>query len=397
MRFSLLKALVFSWGVSYGFPDFRLRLFDVFNFRVDDFFFIITVIVFFSSSGKLNKSVIKTNSIYFYLFIYYIISFLVVILLGLQWDSYIVFRNFSMALFLIFAPMVLVDFSQFRFFLNGILSSYLFHFFLLFTNYRSVLVDSVTNNNVVKNQLGAESLNSNAYGEYAVLLFTIGMAYGLRMFYGRKWFHYSLIFLSFILAAAILGRGAIISILFGLLLYLILSRQLGLLILATLLGFLFLFVANTFYGDLIEASFNIDLESGENTGSRLVLWTDSFKIFWNSNYFEKFLGHGFGTEFYNMSMIYGHSGSSHNSYLSVLLELGVLGFLLFCTYYLSLLYNLFRSKSSNDYVMLLIIPLIVLLMSNLFTSSLYGGKVATLNTVLICIFYYHFKNTSCEY
>lgn len=383
------RILYFLWGFSFGFPDLRLPLLGIFNFRLDDFFFLLNLFIFILSD--LNKGIkVSTNvKLFLLFFIYEIISFTFVLILALSWDNYIVTRNLSMSFFILLAPILLSLYKNFLFFIYGLVLSYLSHFILLYKNYQSVIYDSVTTSYVAKNQLGAESINSNAYAELSIVLFSIGMIFGLRYFNKRSFVHYILLILSLALALAILGRGAIISILLGLLLYIIVEGKLRLLITFLLLSIPALYLLDTYYGGLVISSFTFDIESGENTGSRFVLWSDGMDLFLSSDIVNILLGKGFGTEFYYMSSVFGHSGSSHNSYISLLLELGLLGFVFFLIYILYQLHllGLFNIRRRTNWN--IIIPYLVLLVSNFFTSSLYGGKIASLNLVILQVFTFH--------
>jgi putative inorganic carbon (HCO3(-)) transporter len=187
------------------------------------------------------------------------------------------------------------------------------------------------NNGMGSNELGAL--------EAQFCLFLLG----LRAFEKRRilrWAYLGLALLSGYCVMVSFSRGAYIALLMGwLFLGIVKERVLGL----TLLGFLFTWQAIVPNAVKDRVFMTYDSEKGElesSASTRVTLWEDAFEAFTQ----EPIFGKGYNT--YRFLGRMGGWRDSHNFYVKLIFELGVVGFTIYLTMFWKLYsvgYRLFRS------------------------------------------------------
>ena len=87
-----------------------------------------------------------------------------------------------------------------------------------------------------------------------------------------------------------------------------------------------------------------------NTASsgRLFLWKHNINLFLTSSFDRKLLGHGLGVGSYRVTGTHADVWSSHNDYLHLLMELGIIGIVVYLTIILLLLKDVYTSSINKD-------------------------------------------------
>jgi len=95
----------------------------------------------------------------------------------------------------------------------------------------------------------------------------------------------------------------------------------------------------------IKTEAQVDLETGKYPG-RAQAWVELAPLVLSSS---PFLGVGAGCSFYFSGLHYGHWGLMHNSFLQALLELGLIGFVLFLALFLLPFKQYMKTKKGRNY------------------------------------------------
>jgi O-antigen ligase len=114
------------------------------------------------------------------------------------------------------------------------------------------------------------------------------------------------------------------------------------LILSLIIGVLFFANLEQIFFKTPEFDFNTA------TSGRLSLWEHNIKLFLESDFDRKLMGHGLGVV---SSSVYGtrhEIWASHNDYLQVLMALGIIGFVLYILIYLVLLKDVYLSNINKS-------------------------------------------------
>jgi len=80
------------------------------------------------------------------------------------------------------------------------------------------------------------------------------------------------------------------------------------------------------------------------SSGRLFIWSHNLKIFLDSTVLQKLFGHGLGSEGRKAAHFVAPLGASHNDYLSLLMNLGMTGLLIYLTLLASLLWDIYTCE-----------------------------------------------------
>ncbi|TLS51998.1 O-antigen ligase family protein [Paenibacillus antri] len=177
------------------------------------------------------------------------------------------------------------------------------------------------------------------------------------------------------------SRGAYLAILFGLVVSLFISgnlkRKVKVLFLVS--GFTAIVLgAGNYFSDglninpveIIQQRFNSIQDDGGS--GRLYLWENALKTFWDNPLF----GIGINGTIEYSTEHYSHEGYVHNTFLEVLSESGIIGFLLYLTFWVSILHccvRLLRINSNSKFLIVTFIAMFIQLnsLSILYNESFY--------------------------
>lgn len=193
---------------------------------------------------------------------------------------------------------------------------------------------------------------------------------------------YTILFVGFIFGTLLTGsRGTVIALLASLLVFLFMNKNkkirglINIKIFATIssLAILLYFTLLNLYQNLYDRA---DFED-----SRLDIWLTFPDVIAVTNIYELLFGHGYG----QFSSITGRS--SHNSFISIFTEFGVIFFIGFFIYSLKITsYTIFYvSKRSNSVAAFIISSLIYLYMSSMFNLILFRVRFEGFLLVVIIV------------
>lgn len=140
----------------------------------------------------------------------------------------------------------------------------------------------------------------------------------------------------------ILARGPSIAMLAGWLTCLYVARFIRLRMLLVFAGVLLFGYAWLRYSEMGASATNIDVRTGQGFSGRYAMWATAWGLFLE----RPFLGWGFTREVFLFKEELG-KGVSHSVYLSVLVELGLIGFLLYARAWLGTLLSVLRLSRRN--------------------------------------------------
>jgi O-antigen ligase len=132
-----------------------------------------------------------------------------------------------------------------------------------------------------------------------------------------------------------------------------------------------------------------DFSVNEASSGRLSVWKHNIRVFKRSTIEKKLIGHGIGSETElsagaNENKII----SSHNDYVSLLMTLGIVGVFLYTMIFVSIYFDIFRSKlPEKNKVVYSSMVLVVAIMSFLSNGYLFRLDVSQSFWLLIGIFY----------
>jgi len=239
---------------------------------------------------------------------------------------------------------------------------------------RSPIITSNVTPPDLKVAAGFVTWNPNTLGQAAILLtFGAGIAAILAQHgYVRKF--YLILATTFaIMPAAILIRSSAIAVWVGYLGVLCLLRKWK-----VLLGVLSLTLAGTLYwypliSNAVSVSTRIDISTGEGFSGRYRTWHTAIEAISES----PLIGHGFGQEMRIESML-GSESRSHNTLLSVWMELGLVGVAIFFALlieFISAGLSIYKWHPLRPYGALLLALIVALCIDSLAGLTLYWEKL----------------------
>ena len=229
-----------------------------------------------------------------------------------------------------------------------------------------IALNAFFTNEVGFRQVGAD-INANDFA--VVLAFGIPMAWRLTFFFKNRLLYWlNLLYLPLAISGIVVvaSRGGFISALVALMIIpltfnkLGLLRKLGLVALLCLGTWFIFFYAPQVFPNLQASTERLsetssELTSGTLTGRR-VIWAAGFEVFAQYPFF------GVGQGGFEQAVVpfYGSPVSSHNAYLSVLVQTGLVGLVLFLLVILSVLIPALVGRfSQRSFVIILLLTLLI--------------------------------------
>jgi len=241
-----------------------------------------------------------------------------------------------------------------------------------------------------QNRAGSYSMNPNNLGAYLILtsLFTLGFFDKRENFILKNKYIYTLIlFVQIICLFLTFSRGAIISLTIGIVLFLFLNKNLKLkYFLPIILGIVLLFFTfSKHYLTLLKTLFDLNYFSNFE---RIQTWKICLNIIKDSPQ---------GVGILNYENIYPYYLSSglryvshaHNWILHTGLESGILGMIIFFTFYFSIIIDFF--KNLNSKYIFIPLTLIVFFIFNLTDYVLTDTRIVILLTIIIFVGFFKSK------
>jgi len=370
---------LFLYGLTLGFPDVALPLGTTINIRLDDgvmLFFLLRSVLW--TPAPLAAGQRKILSWQVVLFSVCVFSAVYKFASGAPPEAYVTAKMIGCAAILFVLPRLVQSERRLRFLIVGLLCGGIALAIQIVQHLGANSAEATKNFQVYKSAAAFTTWNPNTIGQAAMLaVFTAGV--GWIGFAGSRvariiWPCFAVGFA--LIPAMMFVRGTSLSIAAGFVLFLCLSRRWKwvLLFLAVCVAVvLYLRTANR---TLADGAFNVDLTTGEGLSDRYARWGSAIQAIERN----PFLGQGFGQEWSYLQNA-GSEGRAHDAYLTVWIELGLGGLLLF----LATIVQFFRAGWSlyvnPRYQMqgALIVSLIFALVLDSFgLSTLYWEKLPTI-------------------
>ncbi len=341
----MLNWLLLLYGVSLGLPDLALPLGEIARLRLDDAVVALALYALMIDIrrtswlvGCLHQSQKKVLAAWSSLAVYCVLSAVLSTAIGSGQDRHFWYMNLRMVggmALMISTVMLASDREKLRWLCLGICIGGLLLAVQLVQRFQEVGAVSEPWSQMVENRpfhdfkrrMGFETWNPNTTGLTA-LTFAFAAMMGWALSEGRarrSWWIAAAVVFS-MLPIVVFSRGSTIAMAVGWSVFFITSKRtrakliLPLLLLAVV-AWLWL---TQYSGSMGRAAWDIDVTTGEGFSGRYRMWSTAWTLFLE----RPALGHGFGSEGGLFIKILGR-GMSHSSYLSAMVELGLLGALLY--------------------------------------------------------------------
>jgi O-antigen ligase len=370
---------LFLYGLALGFPDVAIPLGTTINIRLDDglmlFFLFRSVLWMPAPLAEGQRKVLGWQavllSVCFFSAVYKYAG-------GAPPEAYVTVKMIGCAAIILVLPRLVQSERRLRFLIVGLLCGGMALAIQIVEHLGANSADYSKNFQVYKSAAAFTTWNPNTIGQAAMLVvFAAGLGWivfpgsrAARIFWPCFAVGFSLI------PAMMFVRGTSLSIAAGFVLFLCLSRRWKWVLLFLAVCLALVFYLRTANRILADGAFNVDLTTGEGLSDRYARWGSAIQAIES----KPFLGQGFGQEWSYLQNA-GSEGRAHDAYLTVWIELGLGGLLLF----LATIVQFFRAGWSlygnPRYRMqgALIVSLIFALVLDSFgLSTLYWEKLPTI-------------------
>lgn len=382
----MLVFFIFMYGVSFGFPDLALD-FSGTRIRLDDLFLVLIFLSFL-----LQRRIIYLNQFHYtfllklsYFGLFCLLSLIFCYFLKLPFNSYAFFRMLGCLLIIYTVPFILKDSFYKETLLRGLVIGGAIFLTQVLWKWQSIMLLGsqlfIKDFYMVKSGVSFETWNPNAVANFAFFFTVSFLLLKKAGTYTKNYLFWLLACFFSLVPFLIFSRGASLCIIVSWALWFLISRKHMLFksIIISVITLVFLILLSKF-SFLLNSASRINISTGEGFAGRYELWSFSLNTIRN----HLFLGLGFGQEAFLFEKVFG-SGMSHNSFLSVLIELGVFGLLLFINPLIYLLRNLQRRfKQLRDEKSLIAYSFFIgFLIFNLSQSELYWYKAGILSLCIL--------------
>jgi O-antigen ligase len=373
--------------IFFALPEMSINM-GIINLRYDDIIVYILLILNIGSIGKITFFLYNSffYRVYSILIIYAFISILFVILIS---DSsllrgYNLTKSIGSMHYFIVLPYLFSKKEYRDFFYMGVFVGGIIYILSIYSNYIEVMRASLFQEGSsasFKKHMSFSTLNPNAVATLAAIL---GWANLLGYLEHKKRVVLPLVFILMMIPFFIFARSMSIGLIIGFLFFIfgLKIKLKNILIISSIL--LIIFIGVIFYVDLelLNVATNINISTGEGFHGRFRLWYEGLELIQKSFIF----GHGLSTE-NNLYIKYFDGGLSHNLYLHYLIELGIIGLLLFLIAIIFLFHNryLLYRKNGIFFYRVQISVMISFLVADIGGQLLYINKYAFLIYILSTI------------
>lgn len=317
---------LFLYGFALGFPDCALPLAGTVNLRLDDALLVVLLArMLLWRPAPLTRS---QRSIFLWQGAFLAVcafSLAVETVKGSPPLAYDAAKMAGCAAIFFFLPRILQSQTRLRFFVIGLMSAGV----ALVVQVRQHLDANgpvAANFQQLKSAAGFDTWNPNTIGQAAILLvlaaglgwITFSEVPATKVF----WLGFAAVFA--LLPASVFVRGSFLSIVAGLILFLGLLRRWKSLLVFAAVGLLAMAALYKLDGRFLEGAAAVNATTGEGLSGRFNRWGMAMQAIHG----RPFAGQGFGQELCYLTLI-GGQGVAHDDYLTVWLELGLGGLVLF--------------------------------------------------------------------
>ena len=318
---------LFLYAFALGFPDLAYPLGATVNLRLED-----VLIVLFLARAIFWTPVSPSRSqkkIFVWLLIFLaacLLSIAVESVQGTPPSGYDAARMAGCAVILGVLPLLLHSERRIQFFIAGLMCAGVALAIQVHRHLEEIPSNGLANFHQLKSAANFDTWNPNTIGQAAVLLvFAAGLGGILFAKSTAGKILWPCIAMGFALVPALVFvRGTTVSMAAGFVLFLGLTRKWGWILLFAAACLSVLLFLRTSERPFFEEATDVNLTTGEGMSHRFDRWGMAIQAIRMS----PVIGQGFGQELDFLTLI-GSEGRAHNAYLSVWLELGLGGLLLF--------------------------------------------------------------------
>ena len=370
---------LFLYAFALGFPDFACPLGTTINIRVDD----VLMLLFLARAvlwtpSPLTKGQRKTFAWQWVFLAACLLSIVVETARGESPEGYAFVKMAGCAMILLVLPRLVQTERRLKFFLVGLMFGGVALVVQVFMHLGENSSNDFANFQQMKDAATFATWNPNTIGQAAVLLtFAAGLG---GIIFPKTWASrilWSGLAMGFALVPALVFvRGTSLSIAAGFILFLCMMRRWKWVLVFATACLAVVLVLRAMDRPLVQDATKVDVTTGEGFSHRFERWGMAFQGIQAAPY----LGQGFGQELNYLTLI-GSEGRAHNAYLTVWLELGLGGLLLFLTAIFQFARGglaLYASGRCQLQGALLVALIAALALDSLGLSTLYWEKLPTI-------------------
>ena len=386
----MINILLFSYGVSIGLPDIALNFLST-RLRLDDGIMMILFLCLFIDGlchpYRFTKSQLKFLKLATLFAVFCLLSLCVTLILDLPFDSYPLFRMLGCMLILITLTTVLKSSKTIKWLGWGLaFGGSLIILQIIIRWYGIVGITSMEYSHQMKKALRFGTWNPNASSLYAIMFAFIMALISYEMSGIKKKAFWLVAGVFSLIPLFLFSRGAMAGIGVAWLVFILLARQNRPAKAVVVLLFVGMIMYLSIYeSKLIRSAIRINFSTGEGLSRHDIMWRTALDLIANS----PLIGHGFGQEVRLFGMRLSTGGMAHNVFLSVFVEGGLLGLLLFIWplgYLGCRLWRFAHGRFYDTRAVICFAFLLGILVSNLSQSALYWHKSQMLILSLMVVY-----------
>jgi len=334
---AILIGLVFLWtkveyglflyALALGFPDFALPLGTTIKIRADDVLILLflarTILWAPAPPSRRQRNIFTWQALFL---LACLLSIAVETARGTPPAGYEAAKMAGCAVILLVLPRLVQSERRLRFFLAGLMCAGAALVIQVFLHLGTSSTNDFANFQEMKSAATFSTWNPNTIGQAAVLLaFAAGLG---RIIFSKTltnrilWPYLAMGFP--LVPAFVFVRGTTVSLAAGFILFLCMMRRWKWVLLFVAACLSAILYVHSMDRPLVADATTVNLTTGEGFSHRFERWDMAFQAIQK----DPFFGQGFGQELSYLSLI-GSEGRAHDAYLTVWLELGLGGLLLF--------------------------------------------------------------------
>ena len=370
---------LFLYAFALGFPDFACPLGTTINIRVDDVLILLflarTILWAPAPLSRRQRNIFTWQMVFL---IACLLSIIVETAQGTPPEGYVSVKMAGCAVIVLVLPRLVQSERRLKFFLAGLMCAGVALVIQVFLRLGTSSSNDFANFQQMKDAATFTTWNPNTIGQAAVLLvFAAGLGGIVFSKTLASRFLWPCLAMGFALVPALVFvRGTTVSISAGFILFLCLVRRWKWVFLFAALCLSVLLFLRSLDRPLVEDATTVNMTTGEGFSHRFERWSMAFQAIQSA----PFLGQGFGQELNYLSLI-GSEGRAHDAYLTVWLELGLGGLLLFLAAIFQFVragWFLYRNRHFQFQGALIVALIFAFGLDSLGLSTLYWEKLPTI-------------------
>ncbi len=386
---AILLGLVFLWtkvecglflyAVALGFPDVAFPLGTTINIRVDDvllsLFLARTFLWVPAPLSRGQRNIFKWQALFLAACLF---SIIVETARGTPPAAYETVKMAGCAVIVLVLPRLVQSERRLKFFVAGLMCGGVALAIQVHQHLGESSANDFANFQQMKDAATFTTWNPNTIGQAAVLLvFASGLGGIVFSKTPANRILWPCLAMGFALVPALVFvRGTTASIAAGLILFLSMARRWKWVLVFAVVCLAAILYLHSRDPRLTEDATAVNLTTGEGFSHRFDRWGMAFQAIQK----DPFVGHGFGQEL-NYLALMGSEGRAHNTYLTVWLEMGLGGLLLFLAAVFQFIragFFLYANPRSRSQGALVVALIFALGLDSLGLSTLYWEKLPTI-------------------